>query len=602
MWEFCSALEAEGLLGALDTALAGLVVRLAPNPSDCPGELPLVTALLSRHTHTEQHACLDLAELEPGTPVREWLGAGADSENAAGDRGPRLPAGLAETLRRCDWAVARAGEGPADRPLVLDGNHLYLQRFWQYERELAEDLTRRAAQPASPPVPLNEIRALHAHFAGFTPEAPGEPDRQAGAVAMALSSRLSVITGGPGTGKTTIVAALLAALLKREHSQRLALCAPTGKAQARLQEAVAGELDHLDVSEATREQLRKVRPATIHRLLEWAPGGFRRDRDNPLEADVVVVDEVSMASLPLMARLFRAIPAEARVVLLGDRDQLASVEIGTILNDIHEAWAGTGRVATLRKSYRFPAGSGICRLKDAVNAGEAAGAWAVLTGRDAAGVSREDAPADYGDLAYRLSCCPGLDRFREAADPAISLPEAFAALDRFRLLCAFRKGICGVETVNAAVRRLLGTKDRFAPGLPLLVTTNDYSLGLFNGDIGLCRPEGDGIRVHFPDPARPGEFRAFDPAHLPEHEAAYAMTVHKAQGSGFDRVALLLSGHEAPLLTRELLYTGITRARNQVEVWTGREAFEAAVNRPTRRASGLAERLRASGGKAPAKP
>ena len=582
-------------LTPLDRHLADFLCRLAGAGG---GDLWPVAALLSRAVG-EGHVCLDLAELAgrdelPGErTLAEWL------EYLAG-----LP------------VVGRPG---AFAPLVLDGvGRLYLHRLWQDEQDVAAALRARATA-----IPEDEVRDFRADLTRLFPASvPGELDGQAVAALAALRQRFCMISGGPGTGKTTTVVKILALLLEQAQGRlAVALAAPTGKAAARLKEAIRGARERIPVAEEIRELI-PDEVATLHRLLGIVPGRStpRHHPGNPLPADLVVVDEASMVPLPLMARLVRALRPGARLVLLGDRDQLASVEAGAVLGDLcdpdqadrftpafrrfvarhggMELPSPPGEVApladglvVLRRSYRFGEGSGIGRVSRLVNAGAGEGALAAL--RD----------GGHPDLAWRALPAPeelpaalagvvrdGYGPCLAAADPA----EALARFDRFRILCALRAGPVGTAGLNRTCERLLaeaGLIDPRAPwypGRPVMVTVNDYGLGLFNGDIGICRPDpatGGSLQVFFP--AADGGVRAVPPLRLPEHETAYALTVHKSQGSEFDRVLLVLPGSDSPLLTRELVYTGLTRARQAAYVWGTEELFLIAMARRIQRRSGL---------------
>jgi exodeoxyribonuclease V alpha subunit len=424
-----------------------------------------------------------------------------------------------------------------------------------------------------------------------------------------------VLAGGPGTGKTTTVARLLTLLHEQPGpSPRVALAAPTGKAAARLQEAVAAELP---------AELRSRTPdaATLHRMLGWRPGGrFRYGRSQRLPFDVVVVDETSMVSLTLMARLLEAVRPQARIVLVGDPDQLASVEAGAVLGDLARA---PGRpepsldaaleavgvpgglvggsvingVVTLRHVWRF--GGAIAEFARAVQAGDADTAVALLRGGhpDLAFVDDGGDPGTGGVRADVVAAGRELTKAALRGDVSTAL----AALERHRVLCAHRRGPFGVTRWSAEIERWLRSDlgaalpDTSAgpwyPGRPVLVTANDYDVGLFNGDTGVAVALPEGLRVAF---SRGGEPTLHPPARLSEVATVHAMTVHRGQGSQFRRVTVVLPPAESPLLTRELLYTAVTRAAEFVRVVGTEEAVRAAVARPVSRASGLRHRLASS--------
>ncbi|MDX9867252.1 MAG: exodeoxyribonuclease V subunit alpha [Kiritimatiellia bacterium] len=580
---------------------ADAVCRLAPNgQGNAPEVVWLAAALTAQNTVARKHVCLTLgpglclADLLPPESIAVDLPANGDPLSARLDD-------LAEALRGKDCAFAVTVDPPPGAvphaPLVLEQDRLYLQRYWLDENTLAAHLNARASEAPRPDSDLAEPQTL---------TRLNLDDAQRAAIRKALANRLCVITGGPGTGKTTLVSVVLAALLREDPRRIIRVCAPTGKAQARLKEALDEEINRhlrLEHDADLRQRLLALETATLHRLLRARPplGRFAFHASNPLAADALIVDEVSMIDLPLMVGLLNAVPPACNVILLGDSDQLAAVETGAALAEMCAAWEGTRVVARLTRSHRFDPGRGIGRLKDAVRAGDADRAWEILTtGDDALG--RAVSPVRYADLeaslASHLRDHP-VRAYLTAATPA----EAFARFDAFRILCATRHGPCGVDAVNRCVQARFGVTP-YEHGYPVMVTVNDYSRNLFNGDIGLCLrdPQRNGVRVWFPDPAPSGSaaeapcpparaFRSFATADLPAHEPVFAMTVHKAQGSGFDEVLLLLPPHPTPVLTRELLYTGITRARARCTVWADELIFKDAVRQRTRRMSGLRHKL-----------
>jgi exodeoxyribonuclease V alpha subunit len=541
---------------------------------------------------------------------------------------------------------------------VLDGSdRLYLARYWRFEQDLAAALARRSTTWA----PGVDRDRLAADLRRLFPAAPSGPDWQRVAAALAVLRNLTVISGGPGTGKTRTVAAILALLAGQSggRAPRVGLAAPTGKAAARLAQSIRRVRAELPLDEAERAALPEE-AATLHRLLGVVPGrsGFRHDAGNPLHLDALVVDEASMVDLPLMARTVAALPAHARLVLLGDRDQLASVEAGAVLADIcgpasHPGYSAdvagalqqvTGfevptatqgpaaavadALVVLRRSYRFGEASGIGALAARVNAGDAAGALELLASAGPRGSPCSppgpgevvapapadpergaSAPSESGrrpDLQFRpvleaeratlvgREVVPHFRALFEASGPGAAL----TALGRFRVLCALREGPWGVGALNALIERglersgLVPRERPWYPGRPVMVTRNDYALGLFNGDVGVLWPDpeaGGQVRAFFEVPG--GGLRRVPPARLPPHETVFAMTVHKSQGSELDEVLLVLPDRPSPVLTRELLYTAVTRARQRVQVWGNEAVLVAAVQARVRRASGLREAL-----------
>ncbi len=508
----------------------------------------------------------------------------------------------ASPLVASDSAPVGAAEPP--RPLRLSGTRLYLDRYWREELQVAEDLL--ALDRAAPAGVEEAVLAagLERLFA-LRPD-PG----QRLAAQRAVTRRLAVLAGGPGTGKTTTVALVLALLVEQAQAcgtaaPIVALAAPTGKAAARLEEAVLGEAATLPLSDPVRERLLALRSATVHRLLGWRPGShsrFRHHRDNRLPHDVVVVDETSMVPLSLMARLLEAVRDDARLILLGDPGQLSSIEAGAVLGDIvgpaaagPPPAAGFGRgIVVLERVHRF--GGEIARVADAIRRGDADEALAAVGAPSGAvtwidaDATNEVAIAPVREQALAASrAVLGAARAGEAAD-------ALRALGLFRLLCAHRRGPHGVATWTARIERWLadehGDLDPAAdsyPGRPLLVTANDYELQLYNGDTGVIvdGDEGRPLAVF----ERGGRILAYAPARLGAVETMHAMTIHRSQGSQFDVAAVLLPPPSSRILTRELLYTAVTRARERLILVATEEMIRAAVQRPVARASGLRERL-----------
>jgi len=490
-------------------------------------------------------------------------------------------------------ALTSLGEDAAltDRPLRLAGTRLYLDRYWREEIRVAQDLRSRLSAPA---VPIDPGRLDAGVARVFAHAAHGA---QARAARAGVTRRLAVVAGGPGTGKTTTVARMLALL----HEQAgpplplVALAAPTGKAASRLAEAVHDEAARLPVGEETRAALRALDAATLHRLLGRRPDSmsrFRHDRDNRLPHDVVIVDETSMVSLEMMARLLEAVRPDARLVLLGDPGQLTSIEAGAVLGDIAGTATAEG-IVVLDRVHRF--GGAIADLAVAVRGGDPDAVVEVLRRPhdDLAWVDADPAQ-DPGLAAVREPATAAGAAVAEAAR-AGDARGALAALGAFRLLCAHRRGPHGAASWAARVEDWvagavggLGADRGWYAGHPLLVTANDYGLGLFNGDTGVVVAEDDGLRAAF---EHRGDIVAYRPDRLAAVDTVYAMTIHKAQGSQFDTAAVLLPPPSSRILTRELLYTAVTRATDRLVLVGAESAVRAAVTRPVLRASGLRERL-----------
>jgi len=550
-------------LTGLDRALVAFLQDVQPSPDPLHSEL----AAKVSHQFGLGHACLNLATLSLE---------------------------LRQSAASLPWT-----EG-ANSPLVRDGARLYLRRNWQAEQSIRTSIAARLAQAC--PVPSNLTETLSLLFDAGQPSAA--PDWQKVACALAARKRFTLITGGPGTGKTTTVVRLLALLQAdpaRQHAPlRIALAAPTGKAAARLGESIASAVQKLP---AQLQQNIPTQAVTLHKLLQ-VRSNLAQDAVPELAVDLVVVDEASMIDLDMMARLLTAVPLNASLILLGDKDQLASVEAGAVMGQLCaaadqgnytadtltwlaqatgadvSAWAGNGsalaqQTVMLRKSHRFADDSGIGQWARAVNAGDSAGAaklWqqAPLWQLDATGSVTRLRPAQANDTRLKALVQHGWQAWLEQLAPLKNSPcsdtQALAALQAFasfQVLCAVRDGPWGVNSLNQRIAASLGLNDAgWYAGRPVMVTRNDYALKLMNGDVGLCLPHANGLRVAFPDGQ--GGLRWVLPARLDAVETVFAMTVHKSQGSEFAHVALVLPDRPVAVLTRELLYTGMTRAKTRL--------------------------------------
>lgn len=486
-------------------------------------------------------------------------------------------------------------DSPGALPLILDADdRLYLHRYFDDERRLALRLMRAAGDSGSPAG--SAARAiLDELFATNEARLAGGIDQQKRAALLALEKRLVIISGGPGTGKTSTVVHVLAGMLTQQPALRIALAAPTGKARARLLEAMRQHAGQLP------EELRARLPteaSTIHRLLGARPdGSFLHHAGNLLAIDALIVDEASMLDLALATRLFEALPDHAHIILLGDKDQLASVESGAVFAELSaQQGALKDSVVWFRDNFRFKADSGPGRLAADISGAraEAALEWLrrgeepSVKWLDDEGRSLSPAAVEYLKAAFE----PYFDTVRRDVSDRASI---LAAFGKFRVLCAVRDGARGVDRINDLLDSQARASLEFQvspwyPGRPVLVTRNDYVLNLMNGDVGIALPdESGGLSVFFSDSE--GELRAIAPARMPPHDTAYATTVHKAQGSEFDEVMLILPDRPGQVVTRELLYTAVTRARARVTLCAGEAIIRAAIDSPTRRFSGLRARL-----------
>jgi exodeoxyribonuclease V alpha subunit len=557
--------NAAGVIEAADAHTARRVQALTGEPDDDAALALAFTVRSVRHGSV----CLDLDDLV------------ADG----------LPAGLA-------WpATGWAGRVGASRlaaagVLRVEGSVAYLDRYWREECQVRDDLVTRL--DLTPPQ-VDEAR-LSAVAPVLFPEGY---DEQRTAATAAVQQWTTVLTGGPGTGKTTAVAGLLALLADQsDRPLRIALTAPTGKAAARLQEAVRTALGERRFAEHA-DAVGTPTAQTLHRLLGWKRGSrnrFRHDRRNRLPHDVIVVDETSMVSLTMMARLVESVRSDCRLVLVGDPDQLASVEAGAVLADLVDGLARRrpSTVTSLRTSHRF--GRQINDLAEAVRDGDPDRALGLLAdGGDHVELLDPDDPSTLPGLRARLVA--HALRLRAAAISG-DAERAIAVLDEHRLLCAHRDGPWGVGHWNRAVERGLaehtglpiggGWGQEWYSGRPLLLTSNDYGLDLFNGDTGVVVADGEGTRAAI---ATPHGARLLSTSRLTDVDTMHAMTVHKSQGSQAAEVTVLLPPDDSPLLTRELFYTALTRAERKVTVVATRDALHLAIGRAANRASGLARRL-----------
>ena len=548
-------------------------------------EVHIASSLASRVGESRPHVVLALA-LAVAAPRSGHVALDPEhARESAMREAERVDDDARATVAALAWPVETAAwlREVQDSPLtpdVLRVEHglIYLRRFHDLEISVADRLIALASEPTSAPEAIDDLsERMHLD------------DGQRQAVRTCLASRLGVLVGGPGTGKTRTVATILAALLRDENAApRIALAAPTGKAAARMGESIANAAALLERSDPDlADSMRQIRPSTVHRLLGVRHGSaaFRHNASDPLHHDVVIIDEASMMSLPLSASLLEALSASTRLILVGDPDQLASVEAGSVLADLVAARGPISScVAELTANHRFGAGSAIGALAAAVRRGDVEGTRRALDTGGGASLHSSGSTA-------RSIVEPVALAMRQAA---LAGDQTLAAeqLDSVRVLCAHRRGPAGVARWNSLVESWLGDVRPFSDyaGRPVMVTVNDAPRRLFNGDIGVVveQPETGALEVVIPD----GEsIRHVPRVHLGRVETVHALTIHKSQGSEFDRVVVVLPSADSLLATRELLYTAITRARSSVTLIGSLDAVLAAVSRPTRRASGLRARL-----------
>lgn len=622
-------LAEDGELRRLSVAFA----RFMDSSGHAGCALLLATIVLSE-MEGRGHSCLGLGELAAdGAALMGWDSDRWNELTGACDVLPTTAAQWIKALLTAEQ-VWQVGDMDFGQPLVLEGDRLYLRRYWRDESQVARSVRERAADRRQVDTDLVN-QWLQTLFGGDRRGAEEEgPDWQRIACAVAVRGSIAIITGGPGTGKTYTVARLLALLFalagSQAHSQRIALAAPTGKAAARLKQSIDKALDDLASRMGADLPLRELAgrmgaARTLHSLLGARPDtrAFAHNRANPIDVDVLIVDEASMVHLEMMSALVDALPPRAMLVLLGDKDQLASVEAGAVLGDLCQdalagnydagtiayvqaasgdtipaSFAGAGgplaqQTVMLRRSRRF--GGPIGQLALAVNDGDMERVAGVL-GQGGPEVQWLDraTPAAVVQLAvegYR----PYLEKLREGAHDPKPILQAFEA---FRILCAVREGEWGVAGLNDAIvaalhtARLVNRHGEWYVGRPVMVTRNDYGARVFNGDIGIA----------LPDPARPGSLRVYFlegdnvrsvlATRLRDVETAYAMTVHKSQGSEFAHTVLVLPRERSAILTRELVYTGITRASRRFTLMSsGGAVLAEGIARRTQRASGLRQRL-----------
>jgi exodeoxyribonuclease V alpha subunit len=612
-----STLNTAGIFSRIDIHFARFILDFS---NDQDPDIFLAGALVSRAT-ANGDICLDLDSMSETVLIEKQAGQDPIFYPRVEKWRPKLEAHptVGKPGQRC--------------PLIIDDhNRLYLYRYWEYENKLSLSIRDRASRELADFNPLGVNATLNRLF----PATAEGLDWQKVAAVIGLLKGFSVITGGPGSGKTHAIAGILALIVActDDYKLNIYLTAPTGKAAARLGESILRVKEHLDCSRSIKDAI----PGdvfTIHRLLKPIPGTpyFHYNSDHLLPADVVVVDEASMVDLALMSKLLQACPPNARILVAGDKDQLASVQAGSVLGDLCDRqvihgfsksflkqivkFSGIAMenftqrpeddsglpdcICELQNNYRFSSQSGIGGISRAINRGDIIKSMALLKNSDETGVEWVEINTP-NELQNQLTptIIDGYKKYLTIKDPVLAMD----AFNEFKILCALNIGPYGAGSVNNLAeqvlrrKKLIGNKPAeshpWYRGRPVMITRNDYNLGLFNGDIGITLPDPeasaeDHLYVYFRDAA--GKVRRFLPHRLPQHETVYAMTVHKSQGSEFDHVVLVLPDKDYPLMTRELIYTGLTRARRKVSIWGTEPVLTSSISRKIDRSSGLREAL-----------
>ncbi|HKK45879.1 MAG TPA: exodeoxyribonuclease V subunit alpha [Balneolaceae bacterium] len=602
-----SKLNEQNIIHDIDIALCRFIEEQESRVADSV----LLAAAMASYLYRQGDVCLLLKRYAD----KKVFGENNDS---AGILAPDLKSWQKDLLQ--SEVVGKPGDF---KPLIMDfAGRVYLQKLWKHEDVLSQQLLHRSQQA----VTSIDMDLLKDGMVRLFENDADTIDWQQVAAANTIKQKLSIISGGPGTGKTSTVVRILALLLEQAQSNareiRIALTAPTGKAAARLKDSILLAKSGLNVDPGIRETIPE-QTMTLHQLLgaRWHTSSFRYDAENPVPYDVVIVDEASMVDQALMSKLMQALLEDSRLILLGDKDQLASVEAGSVLGDICDvvknhyssqtaSWLKqlslsvpdafitddskslTDNITLLTKSYRFGTDSGIGLLAKCINRGDGDGALEILKSPDFGDV-RFAAVNEQSKLEEMLkeSSAGYMQKVRQSS----STEEALAVYDHFRVLSAHRRGPWGVESLNRLIEHILQREgliskyESWYVGKPVIINTNDYTLGLHNGDTGIClRDENEEFRVFF---RNENKIRSILPARLPDYRTAYALTVHKSQGSEFEKVFLILPDSPSKIVTRELLYTAVTRARKQIDIFGREMVFKDGILKKLERFSGLRDRL-----------
>lgn len=611
-------LHRSGAFNYLDLHFAAMMARLEGREEP---DIFLAAAMISRGIR-EGHVCID-----PAIYAGKSLPLDAEGKTTLQYPDP-------ETWRKRLTESPVVGRPGDDAPIIQDASgRLYLHRYWSYQERVAVSLTNRVQgwqHDFDPAILKNRLSTI------FPDSEGNEPDWQKVVACLAVLKPVCILAGGPGTGKTTTIAKMIVLLIEAAglDPDRIALTAPTGKAADRMRSALRSAKDRLLCPEALKTAIPET-ASTLHRLLGAIQGSsyFRHGADRPLAVDAVIVDEASMVDLALAAKLLDALPSECRLILVGDPYQLASVEAGAVLGDICAGADGncfssdladkltafgapvtacrnverpdpvSDCVITLQKNYRFESGTDLGEMCRMIKTGHSQAAAAVASGYTDGSIMWLPLPEPAGFAeSLQEHIINEFDVLTNAKSPG----EALAILERSRILCAVREGPYGVSAVNRIAERILASagfinlRQTWYPGRPIMITANDYALNLYNGDVGVTMRDPDGsddFFVYFSSGSSHDEerVRKFHTDRIGQHETVYAMTLHKSQGSEFDTVLLILPNQDMPILSRELIYTGITRARKAVTIWADRKILAASLDRPAERHSGLRDALRFHG-------
>ncbi|MEE9326147.1 MAG: exodeoxyribonuclease V subunit alpha [Cocleimonas sp.] len=515
------------------------------------------------------------------------------------------------------------------KPLIIENGYLYLRRYWQYQQQLADNIISRLGTIKREDTnDRNQwIKERLCYF--FEKDSlKGETNWQQVAAERALNKDFLIISGGPGTGKTTTITRILALLIEQHlqssnkeggaiqrpcsaqvsNALKVLIAAPTGKAAIRMLDSIRIAQADLDLPKDVLEQM-PIQASTIHKLLGYKHQSvyFKHNKVNPLNADVVLIDEASMIDIALMSKLVEAVPAHAKLILIGDKDQLSSVETGSVFADLceglkHEKGLGKrgGNLVTLQKNWRFSKDSGIGQLAKASNQGETKKVIEILKDESKSECSLIEPTILANNRIPENLFAPWKNYFNVLDNSDSSMVEIFKAFNQYRILCALRRGLNGSNILSNRIETALqksgfinlgrSQNKRWYHGRPVMITQNSYSKGLFNGDTGITLIRNGETRVYFPD-AEEGQYKSFAPVRLPAHETNWAMTIHKSQGSEFDQVTLILPHEVMPLLTRQLIYTGVTRAMKQVRIIASESVLAAGVKTEVVQATRIADYL-----------